>query len=211
MFKPFVSDNVNDSASNSLQPLYKDSWQYITVNGDTKNVTKDRWIQFEKQKKTFLKETLADRVLILLESLKNTPSYCWPLSFYSHCLQAATRALRAKETEEMIVVALLHDIGIGISPYNHEKIIGAILGPFVSEDLEWLLYNHDTFIEALEGSDRTETEKKLKDLENNSRYKLVKHFCDEYDYPSEDPSYISEPLSTFEPMVRRIFSREPRV
>jgi hypothetical protein len=35
------------------------------------------------------------------------------------------------------------------------------------------------------------------------------HFCAAWDQSSFDPDYPSEPLSTFEPLVRRIFARAP--
>ena len=39
-----------------------------------------------------------------------------------HSLQTATRALRDKASEEMIVAALLHDIGDELAPLNHCRI-----------------------------------------------------------------------------------------
>jgi predicted HD phosphohydrolase len=41
------------------------------------------------------------------------------VSLYEHSLQTATRALRAGEDEETVVVALLHDIGELMSPSSH--------------------------------------------------------------------------------------------
>ena len=35
-------------------------------------------------------------------------------------------------------------------------------------------------------------------------------FCDKWDQPSFDPQYDTMPLSSFEPMVRRLFARDPQ-
>jgi hypothetical protein len=53
------------------------------------------------------------------------------IDMYEHNLQCATRALRAGEPEETIVVALLHDIGEAITPNCHGEIAGAMLRPCV--------------------------------------------------------------------------------
>ena len=39
-------------------------------------------------------------------------------------------------------------------------------------------------------------------------YEDAVRFCEEYDQNCFDPEYESEPLSFFEPMVRRVFSEE---
>src|SRR5690625_3995924 len=53
---------------------------------------------------------LPDRLLKAVEELHNSFSG-YRISRYEHSLQAATRAYRAGEDEDMIVGALLHDIG----------------------------------------------------------------------------------------------------
>ena len=50
-----------------------------------------------------------------------------------HSLQSATHALNAGESEEMIVAALLHDIGDELAPASHSEMAAAILRPYVSE------------------------------------------------------------------------------
>ena len=58
---------------------------------------------------------------------------------YEHSLQTATRALRAGECEEIVVAALLHDIGDILAPLNHAAIAAEILKPFVSRQVHWML------------------------------------------------------------------------
>ena len=64
---------------------------------------------------------------------------------YEHSLQTATRALRAGEAEEMVVVALLHDIGETVFPANHGEIVAAMLRPYVSAESYFVLKYHDLF------------------------------------------------------------------
>jgi len=62
-----------------------------------------------------------------------------------HSLQAATRALRDGASEELIVVALFHDLGESLGPMNHGEIAGSILSPFISSDHYNLLKHHGLF------------------------------------------------------------------
>src|SRR4051794_28551611 len=50
-----------------------------------------------------------------------------------HSLQTATRASRDGADEEMVAVALLHDVGDGIGLFNHSEFATALLRPFISE------------------------------------------------------------------------------
>ena len=50
-----------------------------------------------------------------------------------HSLQTATRAFRDKADEEMVVAALLHDIGDELAPLNHTEYAESVLKPYVSE------------------------------------------------------------------------------
>ena len=76
---------------------------------------------------------LADRVLESLRRLDHSLEG-YPLSRLGHSLQAATRALRDKADEELVVAALLHDIGDELAPYNHAEIAAGILRPYVREE-----------------------------------------------------------------------------
>ena len=55
-------------------------------------------------------EGTADRVIRVLKSLDNSLGG-YKVSRLEHSLQTASRALRDNSNEEMIVAALLHDIG----------------------------------------------------------------------------------------------------
>ncbi len=51
----------------------------------------------------------------------------------AHSLQSATRAYRAYQPEEMVVAALVHDIGDMLAPQSHSEMAAAVLRPFVQK------------------------------------------------------------------------------
>ena len=64
---------------------------------------------------------------------------------FEHSLQTAERAYAAGEDEEIVVAALLHDIGEVDIPVAHGEIAAALLRPHVSPDTTWLLEHHEVF------------------------------------------------------------------
>ena len=53
--------------------------------------------------------------------------------------------MRDGADEELIVVALLHDVGESLGPMNHGEIAASILRPFISSDNYNLLKYHGLF------------------------------------------------------------------
>jgi predicted HD phosphohydrolase len=133
----------------------------------------------------------------------------YPLSRLDHSLQAATRALRDAADEELIVAALVHDIGDELAPYNHQEIAAAILRPYVRAEVTWIVAHHALFQNYYYvhhfGGDRNARDQ----YRDHPWFQACKDFCANWDQNSFDPSYPTEPLATFEPMLRRIFAREP--
>ncbi len=151
---------------------------------------------------------LADRVLDSLQRLDHSLEG-YPVSRLGHSLQAATRALRDRADEELVVAALLHDIGDELAPYNHAEVAAGILRPYVREEVTWIVAHHGLFQNYYYvhhfGGDRNARER----LRGHPAYDACVQFCAAWDQTSFDPDYASEPLATFEPMVRRIFARAP--
>ena len=87
---------------------------------------------------------LADRLLNALRQLEHSLSG-YKISRLDHVLQGATRAHRAGETDEMVLAVLLHDIGDELAPHSHSEMAAAILRPFVSEKLYWVVKHHGLF------------------------------------------------------------------
>ncbi len=149
-----------------------------------------------------------DRVLGWLRDMDDHTGY--QISRLGHSLQAATRAMRAGEDTEMIVAALLHDVGDVLSPANHSEVAAAMLRPYVSDRIHWIIKHHGVFQGYYYlhhgGGDRNQRER----YRDHEWYEDTVRFCEEYDQVSFDPEYPTEPLSTFEPLVREILGRPPR-
>ena len=146
---------------------------------------------------------LADRVLAHLRLLDGDYGG-FPVDRLQHSLQTATRAHRAGEDEDYVVMALLHDIGDTLGSYNHPDIAAAILKPFVDEKLHWIAEQHGIFqgyyFFHYIGLDRDMRE----EFRGHPHFEYCAQFCHLYDQNSFDPAYDSMPLEAFEPMLRRV-------
>jgi len=169
--------------------------------------TKEDYLFLEKHEKNYVNKT-TDRILKYMSGLTKTLEG-YPISRLEHSLQSATKALKAGEDEEMIVAALLHDIGDELAPMNHSEYAAAILKPYVSEKTHWIVERHGEFQAYYYahhlGGDRNKREK----YKEHKYYQATIDFCEKYDQGCFDPNYKSLPLEHFAPMVRRIFSRKP--
>jgi predicted HD phosphohydrolase len=149
---------------------------------------------------------LPDHVLEALRKLDSSLAG-YPVSRLGHSLQAATRALKDGADEELIVAALIHDVGDELAPYNHAEIAAGIIRPYVRPEVTWIVEQHglfQTYYYAHHyGRDRNGREK----FRDHRWYQACKDFCANWDQCSFDPDYPAEPLSVFEPLVRDIFSR----
>lgn len=125
----------------------------------------------------------------------------------THSLQTATRAMRAGESEDYVVTALLHDIGDTLGAYNHSEIAAAIVKPFVSEELHWITARHAIF-QGYNFFHHVGLDRNARDaFQGHPHYEATARFIDLYDCPAFDPAYDSAPLEHFEPMVMRLFER----
>ena len=77
-------------------------------------------------------EGTAERIIRVLKGLDSSLGG-YKVSRLEHSLQTASRAMRDNASEEMIVAALLHDIGDEIAPLNHSELAASVLKTFVSE------------------------------------------------------------------------------
>ena len=153
---------------------------------------------------------LPARLLTALGNLEHTLSG-YQVSRLTHSLQSATRAHAAGEPEEMVVAALLHDIGDELAPYSHSELAAAVLRPYVSEKIYWIVKYHGVFqmfyYAHHVGGDRNARDR----FRDHPWFDDAVRFCEEYDQNCFDPEFKSQPLAFFEPMVRRVFSAEPRL
>ena len=152
-------------------------------------------------------DSLPYRILEHLERLNDSVSG-YKVSRLEHCLQSATRAHRAGESEEVVVAALVHDIGDMIAPFSHSELAAAVLRPFVSEKTYWIVKHHGLFqmyyFAHHLGGDRNARDR----YRDHQWYDDAIRFCELYDQNCFDPDYGSEPLAFFAPMVERLFNRD---
>ncbi len=169
--------------------------------------TKEDYLLLNKNEKKFIEGT-ADRILKFMSGLSNTLEG-YQITRLEHSLQTATRALNDKADDEMIVGALLHDIGDELAPLNHSEYAAAVLKPYVSEKTHWIIEKHGEFqmyyyAHHLDGN-RNQRDK----YKSHKYFKETVDFCENWDQKSFDPNYKSLPLKEFESYVNKIFSRNP--
>ena len=154
------------------------------------------------------KAATAERVLAHMEGLHHTfPGNL--IDRHAHSLQTATRAERAGECEELVVAALLHDIGDVLAPENHGELAASLLAPYVSQHVTWLLRHHGIFqgyyFWDKVGKDPDTREK----YRGHPAFEMTERFCRDYDQMAFDPDYDTLPMEHFRPMVERVFARTP--
>ena len=131
----------------------------------------------------------------------------FPVDRLTHCLQTATRAHRDGRDEPYVVMALIHDIGDLLGASNHPDIAAAILKPFVSEELHWIVEHHGIF-QGYNFFHYIGLDRNMRDqFQGHPHYQATADFIEKYDCPAFDPNYDSAPLSFFEPMVMRLFEK----
>ena len=150
---------------------------------------------------------LPDRMLGHLKDLENTERLTGQfgrVSRLAHCLQSATLAHKAGESEEYVTIALLHDIGDLLAPYNHGVFAAALLAPYIDEANHWMLAHHHAFqgyyyFDGL-GLDRNMRER----WRGHPHFEHTLKFCERYDMPAFDPNLDTMPLEAFVPAMRRV-------
>ena len=161
----------------------------------------------EELEKPFLALT-ADRVLDELRRAGETTLEGYKISRLDHGLQSGTRALREGADIDWVVGALLHDIGDGLAPQNHDRMSAEVIRPFVRWEVSWVVEHHGLF-QMLYYAHHYGWDRNARDrYRDHPCFQSCADFCERWDQSSFDPDYDSEPLETFEPMVREVFGRK---
>ena len=126
-----------------------------------------------------------------------------------HALQAATRARRDGADTDWIVGALLHDIGDGLAPQNHDRFSAEVIRPYVRWEVTWVVEHHGLFQTLYYGHhygwDRNARDR----YRGHPCFDSCAAFCERWDQSSFDPDYEADPLESFAPLVHEVFSRDP--
>lgn len=150
----------------------------------------------------------ADRVLDELRRQGEATLEGYRITRLQHGLQSATRAEKDGADTDWIVAALLHDIGDGLAPQNHDRFSAEVIRPFVRWDVSWVVEHHGIFQMIYYAHHYGWDENARERFRDHPCFDSCSEFCERWDQSSFDPDYDTLPLEHFEPMVREVFSRK---
>jgi predicted HD phosphohydrolase len=170
-----------------------------------KDGTREDYELLDRSEREYARQ-LPDQVLNAVRALDHSVEG-YPVSRLTHSLQTATRALNDGADDDMVVAALIHDVGDMLAPYNHAAIAAAILKPYVRPEVTWIVEQHGLFQSYYYvhhfGGDRNARDR----YRDHPWYASCESFCAKWDQSSFDPGFPTLPLGAFEAAVRRVFSR----
>ena len=171
-----------------------------------KDGTREDYLLLRPLEDEHLKGT-ADRIIreLKLQAEETLPGY--KISRLEHGLQAATRALREGADIDWVVGTLLHDIGDGLAPQNHDRFAAEILRPFMREEVVWTVEHHGVFQMYYYAHHYGWNQHEREKYKDSIYYQSCADFCERWDQSSFDPDYRSEKLDFFLPMVAQVFAR----
>ena len=169
--------------------------------------TREDYEMLEELEKVYNSGT-ADRLIRELRSQDEESLTGYKITRLQHGLQSATRARRDGADIDWVVAALLHDIGDGLAPQNHDKFAAEIMRPFMRDEVVWVVEHHGIFqmyyYAHHYGWDRQLREK----FKDSPYYQSCVDFCERWDQSSFDPDYPMDSLESFENDVRTVFARK---
>ncbi len=169
--------------------------------------TREEYAFLERMESRY-QEDLPARVLDHLRLLEYGISG-FRISRLEHSLQSATLAYRDNASEDMVLAALLHDLGDVLAPANHSDLAAALLRPFVSERVHWIVKHHGLFQTYYYGHHLDGDRHARERFREHPWYDDTVYFCHHYDQNAFDPDYDTLPLDFFRPLVERLL-RSPR-
>ena len=150
----------------------------------------------------------ADRLLRELASQAEETLTGYRVTRLEHALQAATRAEEDGADTDWVVAALLHDIGDGLAPQNHDRFAAEIMRPFMREEVTWVVEHHGIFQMVYYAHHYGWDPEKREEFRDHPYYRSCVEFCERWDQSSFDPDYPMQPLDHFAPLVREVFGRK---
>ncbi|MGI9407051.1 MAG: HD domain-containing protein [Hyphomicrobiaceae bacterium] len=155
----------------------------------------------------YVKE-LPGRIMTELKGLEHSLSG-YQVSRLEHSLISATMAERDGADVDWVVAALIHDMGDGLAPHNHDSLAAVIAASYMREECTWTLRTHGIFqmyyYAHHTGGDR-EARQKYKD---HPYYETGVDFTERWDQSAFDPDYDWHGLEHFRPAVEEVFTRKP--
>lgn len=172
------------------------------------DATPDEIARIFAQANVGMRAALVPNLVAQLEALKG-PTFGYRVDRYEHSLQSATRAVRDGARDDLVVAALLHDIGDNLGPTNHAEVAATILEPYLDEEATWVVRHHTAF-QIFHWGRQYGIDPNARDRYRDSpHYDACVHFCAAWDQASFDETYDTLPLEDFMPALERVFSRQP--
>ena len=169
--------------------------------------TREDYEMLEELEKVYNSGT-ADRLLRELRSQGEESLTGYKITRLQHGLQSATRARRDGADIDWVVATLLHDIGDGLAPQNHDKFAAEIMRPFMRDEVVWVVEHHGVF-QMYYYAHHYGWDRELRDkYKDNPYYQSCVDFCERWDQSSFDPDYEMDTLESFEDDVRTVFARK---
>ena len=172
-----------------------------------KDGTKADYELLHELEKPYLALT-ADRVLDELRRQGEVSLEGYRITRLDHALQSATRAEEDGVDIDWIVAALLHDVGDGLAPQNHDRFSAEVIRPFVRWEVSWVIEHHGIFQMIYYAHHYGWDENARDRFKDHPCFNTCATFCERWDQSAFDPDYKSKPLEYFEPMVRDVFARK---
>jgi predicted HD phosphohydrolase len=173
-----------------------------------KDGTREDYLLLRALETPFVART-AQRLLRELASQQEDTLAGYRVTRLDHALQTATRARRDGADADWIVAALLHDIGDGLAPYNHDRLAAEILRPYVREEVTWTIEHHGVFQMLYYAHHYGWDPNAREEFRGHPYFDTCSAFCERWDQSSFDPDYPQDTLASFAPVVEDVFARTP--
>ena len=171
-----------------------------------KDGTRDDYVMLDQSERDHAKG-LPARVMTTLARLDESLEG-YKVSRLEHSLQSATRAEADGADPEMVLAALVHDIGDELAPYNHAEIAAGLLRPYVRPEVTWVIEKHGIFQMYYYAHHLGGNRNARDEFRGHEWYAACDRFCESWDQASFDPDYATKPLAYWEPLVKEIFGRK---
>ena len=172
-----------------------------------KDGDKEDYLLLQKYEEKYVSLTYERIIEELTRQGKNTMEG-YKITRLDHGLQSATRAYNDGADIDWIVGALLHDIGDGLAPQNHDRFSAEVVRPYVRDEITWVIEHHGIF-QMIYYAHHYGWDKDARDrYRNHPCFDMCSKFCERWDQKSFDPDYPSKTLEYFQPMVEEVFTRK---
>lgn len=164
------------------------------------------WRIIEQAERAYRLAHPGEGLLKLLGAFEHADALGAPINVYRHCLQTATRVLEAGGDDELVVVALFHDLPECFSDAHHGELAAAMLSPWLGESRRWLLARHVEFQTYHFANHPARERNERERFRGHPCFAATAEFCERFDQCSFDRSYPTRPLATFAPIVHRFIA-----